>query len=77
MRGFKAELERDIKLEEQLLERYEKELAASPRGSLTRYCKGRKTYYKHVFYVTEGHEKKVMKVERHLRREDEALFYAL
>jgi len=46
MRGFKAELERDIKLEEQLLERYEKELAASPRGSLTRYCKGRKTYYK-------------------------------
>ena len=73
MRGFQSEMERDMKLEQDMLRQCEGELIHAPRGSLACYVKKGRIYFKHVYYLRGGGDKKSVRMERHLGKEDEAL----
>ena len=77
MRGFQSEMERDMKLEQDMLRQCEGELIHAPRGSLACYVKKGRIYFKHVYYLQGGGDKKSVRMERHLGKEDEALIRRL
>lgn len=76
MRGWKLENEKDMQQERRLLKQYKKELMQLPRGSLNRYIKNGKVYYKHVTYM-KGKDGKTRRSSRHLKKEDAELLYSL
>jgi len=76
MRRLKQELEKDVRQQGELLERYRKELRAMPQGSLVQYQKKGRKYYKHIVYM-KGRDGSVRRMDRHLRKTEENLILAL
>ena len=77
MRGFRSEMERDMKLEQDMLRQCETELAHASKGGLVCYVKKGRIYFKYIYYLRGNGEKKSTRMERHLGREDEVLIRAL
>ena len=76
MRGLKKELKKDMELEKRILGEYTRELARLPKGSLSRYEKGGRVYYKHSIYI-RGKDGVSRRADRHLGEKDGDLIYAL
>lgn len=66
-----------MKLELDMLRQYETELTHVPKGSLACYVKKGRIYFKHVYYLRVSGNKKSVRMERHLGKEDEALIRML
>ena len=71
MRNFKAELIKDVELQQNLLKQYEKELISLPEGSLSRYKVGQKMYYKYTL------KKDGRRIQRNVKKGEEELIAAL